>query len=68
MAPTAGASDNSAAYATAPLGNNEKLSTIEFILNVSDLNVIQSFNAKLASIFNMFANYSDTSQVTNLAE
>ena len=29
MAPTAGATDTAAAYATAPLGNNSKLSKIE---------------------------------------
>lgn len=29
MAPTAGATDNSAAYATAPLGNNSALTNIE---------------------------------------
>ena len=65
-APTAGATNNDAAYATAPLGNNSALGTIEFSLNVSDLNVIKSYNAQLASIFNMFAKYGASQSVTNL--
>lgn len=62
MAPTAGATDNSAAYASAPLGNNTELDNIEFVLNTSEeLGApTGSLKTQLASIYNLFANYSSS--------
>jgi len=53
-------SNKDAAYATAPLGNNAALNEIEFVLNTNQelSDTSTTLKSQLASIYNLFANYS----------